>query len=58
MILNVRKGSGPGGEGASLFITISRHLVMRPKYFLKTLTANFITSFHVGNACCSYKAFE
>ena len=26
MILNVPKGRGPGGEGASGFITIPRHL--------------------------------
>ena len=28
------------------------------KNILKTLTANFMNSFHVGNARCSYKALE
>ena len=28
------------------------------KHILKTLTANFMNSFHVRNVCCSYKAFE
>ena len=56
LILTIYLNTGPGVPpySSSAFYILE----LSSKNILKTLTANFMNNFHVGNPCFPYKALE